>query len=152
MSTIADRLTDLKITLPETPQPVANYVTAVQTGSLLFLSGHTSTKAGREVTGKLGAGVTLEAGYAAARSVAVDLLATMQAHLGDLDRVVRVVKLTGMIGSAPGFTDQPKVMNGASDLFVEVFGDRGKHARAAIGMVSLPGDAAVEIDAIVEVR
>ncbi|GAC1433036.1 MAG: RidA family protein [Candidatus Velthaea sp.] len=152
MSTIADRLKALKITLPETPQPVANYVTAVQSGSLLFLSGHTSTKAGREVTGKLGSGVTLDAGYGAARSIAIDLLATMQAHLGDLDRVARIVKLTGMIASAPDFTDQPKVMNGASDLFVEVFGENGKHARAAIGMVSLPGDASVEIDAIVEIR
>jgi len=152
MSTIATRLGELNITLPETPQPVANYVTAVQTGSLLFVSGHTSTKVGREVKGKLGGGVTLDAGYAAARSVAIDIIATIHAHIGDLDRVARIVKLTGMIASTPNFVDQPKVMNGASDLFVEVFGDKGKHARAAIGMVSLPGDASVEIEAVVEVR
>jgi enamine deaminase RidA (YjgF/YER057c/UK114 family) len=148
---IEQRIAALGITLPDTPQPLANYVTAVQTGKLVFVSGHTSTKPGRVVTGKLGAGVTTEAGYAAAKSVAIDIIATLKAHIGDLDRVTRVVKLTGMISSTADFTDQPKVMNGASDLFVEVFGDRGKHARAAVGMISLPGDAAVEIEGIFEV-
>jgi enamine deaminase RidA (YjgF/YER057c/UK114 family) len=148
---IEQRLGNLGITLPETPQPVANYVTAVKTGNLLFVSGHTSTKPGRTVTGKLGAGVTVDAGYAAAKSVAIDIIATIKAHIGELDNVVRVVKLTGMISSTADFVDQPKVMNGASDLFVEVFGERGKHARAAVGMVSLPGDAAVEIEGVFEV-
>src|SRR5450432_641091 len=148
---IEQRLGALGITLPETPQPVANYVTAVQAGHLLFVSGHTSTKTGRVVTGKLGASVTVEAGYAAAKSVAIDIIATIKAHVGDLNKITRVVKLTGMIASTADFIDQPKVMNGASDLFVEVFGERGKHARAAVGMVSLPGDAAVEIEGIFEV-
>jgi enamine deaminase RidA (YjgF/YER057c/UK114 family) len=148
---IEQRLGALGITLPETPQPVANYVTAVQAGHLLFVSGHTSTKPGRVVTGKLGASVTVEAGYAAAKSVAIDIIATIKAHVGDLNKITRVVKLTGMIASTADFIDQPKVMNGASDLFVEVFGERGKHARAAVGMVSLPGDAAVEIEGIFEV-
>jgi enamine deaminase RidA (YjgF/YER057c/UK114 family) len=148
---IEQRLGTLGITLPETPQPVANYVTAVQSGHLLFVSGHTSTKPGRAVTGKLGASVTVEAGYAAAKSVAIDIIATIKAHVGDLNKITRVVKLTGMIASTADFIDQPKVMNGASDLFVEVFGERGKHARAAVGMVSLPGDAAVEIEGIFEV-
>jgi enamine deaminase RidA (YjgF/YER057c/UK114 family) len=148
---IDQRLTDLGITLPDTPTPAANYVTARQTGNLVFLSGHVSTKPGREVRGKLGAEVTVEAGYAAARSVAIDLLATLKAHLGSLDRVKQFVKITGMVQATPDFVDHPKVMNGASDFLVEVFGDAGKHARAAIGMVSLPGNAAIEIEAIVEV-
>lgn len=148
---IDERLRELGITLPETPQPVANYVTAVQTGNLVFVSGHTSTKPGRTVTGRLGDGVSIETGYAAARSVAIDIIATLKAHLGDLDRITRIVKLNGMVTSAPSFYDQPKVINGASDLFVEIFGERGKHARAAVGMNALPGDAAVEIEAIVEV-
>jgi enamine deaminase RidA (YjgF/YER057c/UK114 family) len=148
---IEERLGTLGITLPETPQPIANYVTAVQTGKLMFVSGHTSTKPGRTVTGKLGASVTVEAGYAAARSVAIDMIATLKAHLGDLDKITRVVKLTGMVSSTADFLDQPRVMNGASDLFVEVFEDRGKHARAAVGMISLPGDAAVEIEGIFEI-
>jgi len=148
---IEQRIGALGIALPDTPQPLANYVTAVQTGNLVFVSGHTSTKPGRAVTGKLGAGVTVEAGYAAAKSVAIDILATLKSHLGDLDRVKRVVKLTGMISGTADFIDQPKVMNGASDLFVEVFGERGKHARAAVGMASLPGDAAVEIEGVFEV-
>lgn len=148
---IDERLRELGITLPDTPQPLANYVTAVHTGNLVFVSGHTSTKPGRAVVGHLGENVTVDAGYAAARSVAIDIIATLKAHLGNLDRVTRIVKLTGMVSSAATFSDQPKVMNGASDLFVEVFGECGKHARAAVGMISLPGDAAVEIEAIVEV-
>ncbi|MFN2460049.1 MAG: RidA family protein [Candidatus Velthaea sp.] len=149
---IEQRIGSMGIALPETPQPLANYVTAVQTGNLVFVSGHTSTKPGREVTGKLGAEVSVDAGYAAAKSVAIDILATLKFHLGDLTRIARVVKLTGMIAGTPEFTEQPRVMNGASDLFVEVFGDRGKHARAAVGMASLPGDAAVEIEGIFEVE
>jgi enamine deaminase RidA (YjgF/YER057c/UK114 family) len=148
---IDQRLADLGITLPDAPTPVANYVTAVQTGSLVYLSGHVSTKPGREVRGKLGAEVSVEAGYAAARSVAIDLIATLKSFLGSLDRVKRVVKLTGMVNATPDFADHPKVMNGASDLLVEVFGDAGRHARAATGMGSLPGNAAVEIELIVEV-
>ena len=147
---IADRLGELEVTLPPAGSPLGNYVTAVQSGNLLFLSGHTSTKPGREVLGKLGADITIEQGYAAARSVALDMLATIQASTGSLDRVSRVIKLLGMVNSTPDFVNHPKVVNGASDFFVEVFGERGRHARAAIGVAALPGNAAVEIEAILE--
>lgn len=148
---IADRLRQIDVTLPPPGSPLGNYRTVVQTGNLLFLCGHTSTKPGREVIGKLGADLSVEQGYAAARSVAIDMLATIQAAAGSLDRVTRIVKLLGMVNSTPEFTNHPKVVNGASDFLVEVFGDRGQHARSAVGMAALPGNAAVEIEAIVEV-
>ena len=150
---IEARLEELGITLPEVPKPVANYVPAVQTGNLLFLSGHGPGQGeGKIYQGKLGQDLTIEEGYASARQVALCLLSTLKNTLGDLDRVKRIVKLVGFVNSAPGFTDQPKVVNGASDLFVEVFGDKGRHARSAVGMVELPGGIPVEIELIVEVE
>lgn len=147
------RLEELGITLPEPPSPVANYVNGVRTGNLIFLAGKGPRRPdGSEVRGKLGAGVSIEEGYEGARLTAINQLAVLKAMLGDLDRVVRVVKVLGMVNSDPDFVDQPAVINGFSDLIVEVFGDRGRHARAAVGMASLPRGQAVEIEMIVEVR
>lgn len=147
------RLAELGITLPEPPTPVANYVNGVQTGNLIFLAGKGPRRAdGTEITGKLGAGVTIEEGYEGARLTAINQLAVLKAMLGDLNRVVRVVKVLGMVNSDPNFVQQPAVINGFSDLIVAVFGERGRHARAAVGMASLPRGQAVEIEMIVEVR
>ena len=147
------RLAELGITLPEPPSPVANYVTGVRTGNLIFLAGKGPKRAdGSELHGKLGADLTIEEGYEGARLTAINQLAVLKAMLGDLDRVVRVVKVLGMVNSDPDFVDQPAVINGFSDLIVEVFGERGRHARAAVGMASLPRGQAVEIEMIVEVR
>jgi L-ascorbate metabolism protein UlaG (beta-lactamase superfamily)/enamine deaminase RidA (YjgF/YER057c/UK114 family) len=146
------RLAQLGIELPEPPSPVANYVNGVQTGSLIFLAGKGPVAPdGREVRGKLGADLTIEEGYEAARLTAINQLAVLKAMLGDLSRVVRVVKVLGMVNSDPGFVDQPAVINGFSDLIVEVFGERGRHARAAVGMATLPRGQAVEIELVVEV-
>lgn len=152
MSKIAKRLTELGVTLPQPNAPVANYVPSVRSGSLLFISGQISN-AGPEITrGKLGADLSIEQGAAAARLCAINLIAQMSAALGgDLDRVKRVVKLGGFVNCTPDFTDQPKVVNGASDLMVAVFGEAGRHARTAVCAPSLPLGAAVEIDAIVEI-
>lgn len=150
---VKDRLKELKITLPEIPKPAGNYVDAVRTGNLLFLSGKGPRKASGETsTGKLGKDVSLEQGYQDARSVGLTLLAVMEKELGSLDRVKRVVKVLGMVNAVPEFGDQPKVINGCSDLFVEVFGESGRHARSAVGMGSLPSQITVEIEAIVEVE
>jgi enamine deaminase RidA (YjgF/YER057c/UK114 family) len=147
------RLAELRITLPEPPSPVANYVNGVRTGNLIFLAGKgPKSPDGSELHGKLGAGLSIEEGYEGARLTAINQLAVLKAMLGNLDRVVRVVKVLGMVNSAPDFVDQPAVINGFSDLIVEVFGDRGRHARAAVGMASLPRGQAVEIEMIVEVR
>lgn len=149
----AKRLSELGIVLPVPGPPVANYVRTVRSGDLVFTSGHGPRSAeGTLVTGKLGRDLTVEQGYEAARSTAVALLASLQKEIGDLSRVRRVVKVTGMVNSDPEFTDQSKVINGCSDLLVEVFGDRGRHARAAVGMASLPMGMAVEIEMIVEVE
>ena len=149
---IKDRLTELGITLPTVPEPMGNYVHAVRTGNLLFLSGKGPRKAeGGVSTGKVGSDVTLEQGYQDARSVGITLLAVMENELGSLDGVRQIVKVLGMVNSAPDFTDHPKVINGCSDLFVEVFGDKGRHARSAVGMAALPGNITVEIEVIVEV-
>jgi L-ascorbate metabolism protein UlaG (beta-lactamase superfamily)/enamine deaminase RidA (YjgF/YER057c/UK114 family) len=146
------RLAELGIELPEPPSPVANYVNGVQTGSLIFLAGKGPRRAdGTEVHGKLGADLTIEEGYEAARLTAINQLAVLKAMLGDLSRVVRVVKVLGMVNSHPDFVDQPAVINGFSDLIVEVFGERGRHARAAVGMATLPRGQAVEIELVVEV-
>jgi enamine deaminase RidA (YjgF/YER057c/UK114 family) len=142
------RIRELKIELPRPSQPVANYVNAVRTGNLLFLSG----KGPRGVKGKVGRDFTVEQGYQQARAVGIDLIAVMRAELGSLDKVRRVVKVLGMVNALPEFEDQPKVINGCSDLFVEVFGERGKHARSAVGMGSLPMGIPVEIECIVEVE
>jgi enamine deaminase RidA (YjgF/YER057c/UK114 family) len=147
------RLKELGITLPEPPQPVANYVNGVRTGNLIFLAGKGPKRAdGTEIIGKLGADVSIEEGYEAARLTAINQLAVLKAMLGDLKKVKRIVKVLGMVNSDPAFVEQPKVINGFSDLMVAVFGDRGRHARAAVGMASLPRGQAVEIELIVEVE
>jgi enamine deaminase RidA (YjgF/YER057c/UK114 family) len=147
------RLKELGITLPEPPQPVANYVNGVRTGNLIFLAGKGPKRAdGSEIIGKLGADVTIEQGYEGARLTAINQLAVLKEMLGDLKKVKRIVKVLGMVNSDPSFVEQPKVINGFSDLMVKVFGDRGRHARAAVGMVSLPRGQAVEIEMIVEVE
>jgi len=150
---VNDRLKELAITLPSVPGPAGNYVDAVQTGNLLYLSGKGPLKTeGGATTGKLGKDVTLEQGYQDARSVGLIMLAVLQKELGNLDRVKRVVKLLGMVNAVPEFGDQPKVINGCSDLMVEVFGEKGRHARSAVGMGSLPGQITVEIEAIFEIE
>ena len=147
------RLVELGITLPAPPQPVANYVNGVRTGNLIFLAGKGPKAAdGTELIGKLGVDVSIEEGYAGARLTAINQIAVLKEMLGDLTRVVRVVKVLGMVNSDPSFVEQPAVINGFSDLIVEVFGERGRHARAAVGMISLPRGQAVEIEMIVEVR
>ncbi len=149
------RLKELDITLPAPATPVANYVGAVRVGNLLFLSGHGPIRTdGKPSTqGKLGRDLTVEQGYAAAREVGLSLLATTRATLGSLDRVKRVVKVLGMVRSAEGFGDQPKVINGFSDLMVQVFGEAiGKHARSAVGMAELPMGIPVEIEMVLEVE
>ncbi len=146
------QLAALGIELPEAGSPVANYVNAVQAGNLIFLAGKGPRKPeGGNVTGKLGADLTIEQGYEAARLAGIAQLSVLKAELGNLNRVKRVVKVKGMVNATPDFTDHPKVVNGYSDLMVVVFGERGKHARAAVGMGSLPSDIAVEIEMIVEV-
>jgi enamine deaminase RidA (YjgF/YER057c/UK114 family) len=145
------RLKELGITLPAPSQPIANYVKAVQTGNLLFVAGHGACGNDPRFTGKAGTERTVEQGYENARQVGICLLATLKAELGDLRRVRRIVKVLGMVNSAPDFTDQPKVINGFSDLMVQVFGERGKHARSAVGMASLPGGITVEVEMVVEV-
>src|SRR6201986_2857597 len=143
---IEQKLASLGITLHEAPAPVANYVGFVRAGNLLFVSGQVCfDRTGMLIAkGKLGTGVSIEQGAAAARGCAINLLAQIKAALGDLDKVVRVVRLGGFIHSAPDFVDWPQVVNGASDLMVQVFGDKGRHARTTVGVASLPADAAVE--------
>lgn len=147
------RLAALGIELPRPPAPVANYVRAVRTGNLVFLAGHGPLRpGGGYVTGKLGRELSVEEGYRAARLTAVALLASLKAEIGNLDRVRRIVRVEGMVNSTPDFTEQSEVINGCSDLLVEIFGERGKHARAAVGMASLPIGLAVEIQMVVEVE
>lgn len=145
-----DRLAALGIVLPAAPSPIANFVTHVAEGKLLFLSGQGPTEAnGRLHTGKVGADVSVEAAYEHARLTGINLIAVMQAALGDLGRVRRVVKLLGMVNATPEFADHPAVINGCSDLMNEVFGERGVHARSAVGFGSLPNQITVEIEAVV---
>lgn len=147
------KLQALGIELPAPSPPVANYVNAVRTGNLIFMAGKGPTDANGElVTGKVGADLTVEEGYAAARLVAIRQLAALKAEIGDLDQVTRIVKVHGMVNATPDFTQHPEVINGFSDLMVKVFGERGKHARAAVGMGSLPRNIAVEIEMVVEVE
>lgn len=154
MAIVEKRIQELGITLPESPQPIANYVPAVRTGNLLFVAGlgPAARPDGTTPNGKIGKDLTQEEGYEAARLVGVNLLARLKSSLGDLDRVSRIVKLLSMVNCTPEFTQQPAVANGCSDLLVEVFGERGRHARSAVGMSSLPNDIPVEIEMIVEVR
>lgn len=147
-------LANLGIILPSPASPVANYVACVRSGNLLVVSGQLCFGAeGKLVAkGQLGGGVSIEDGQKAARACAINLLAQIKAVLGELDKVSRVVRLGGFINSAPGFIDGPKVMNGASDLMVEVFGDKGRHARSTVGVSALPADAAVEVEGMFEVN
>lgn len=147
--TIDKRLQELGISLPQAAAPVASYVPVVVQGGFAHVSGQLPFVDGKLVTGRLGDGVTLEDGTAAARACGLMILAQLKAALGSLDRVERVVKLGAFVNSTADFTDQPKIANGASDLMVEVFGDAGKHARAAVGVPALPLGAAVEVEAIV---
>ncbi|MEW6642783.1 MAG: RidA family protein [Pseudomonadota bacterium] len=151
--TVEQKLATLGITLHAPAAPVANYVGFVRTGNLLFVSGQVCFDADRKLVakGKLGAGVSIEQGSAAARACAINLLAQVKAALGDLDKVTRVVRLGGFVNAAPDFLDGPKVLNGASDLMVEAFGDKGRHARTTVGVAALPSDAAVEVEAVFEV-
>jgi enamine deaminase RidA (YjgF/YER057c/UK114 family) len=145
-----DRLAALGIVLPAAPSPIANFVTHVAEGKLLFLSGQGPTEAnGTLHTGKVGADVSVESAYEHARLTGINLIAVMQAALGDLGRVRRVVKLLGMVNATPDFADHPAVINGCSDLMNEVFGERGVHARSAVGFGSLPNQITVEIEAVV---
>ena len=147
------KLKELGIVLPESPKPVANYVRAVRTGNLLFVSGHGPYNDGKIlISGKLGKELTIEEGYKTARNVALNCLASIRASLDSLDKVRRVVKLLGMVNCTEDFKDQPKVVNGASDLLVEVFGEAGRHARSAVGMQALPNQIPVEIEMILEVE
>ena len=147
------KLKDLGIELFTPGKPIANYVKAVRTGNLIFLAGHGPTKAdGSNITGKVGKDLSLEQGYDAARQTAIALLSTLKAEIGDFNTVKRIVKLNGWVNCPADFTDQPKVINGCSDLLVAVFGEKGKHARAALGANALPMNIAVEIEMIVEVE
>ena len=149
---VEKRLAELGIELPPATSPAANYVNAVLTGNLLFLSGKGPYRPdGSLHTGIVGQDVSVEDAYRHARLTGLHLISTMKAELGDLDRVARIVKVLGMVNAVPGFTQQPEIINGCSDLFVEVFGDRGRHARSAVGLGSLPRNITVEIEAIVEV-
>lgn len=151
--TIEARLAEMGITLPTPPVPAANYVPYVESDMLLFISGQVPMGPnGLEFQGKLGAGFSVEQGQAAARLCATNILAVAKVALGDLDRIRRCVKLTGFVNSAPDFGDQPKVINGASDLLVEALGEKGKHSRSAIGVAALPSGVAVEVEAIFEVE
>jgi enamine deaminase RidA (YjgF/YER057c/UK114 family) len=150
---VEQKLAGMGIVLHQAPSPVANYVGFVRTGNLLIVSGQVCYGAdGKMVAkGKLGGGVSMDDGVAAARACAINVLAQVKAALGDLDKVARVVRLGGFISSSPDFLEHPKVMNGASDLMVGAFGDKGRHARTTIGVAALPGDAAVEVEAMFEV-
>lgn len=151
-ATAEARLKEKNITLPPVPAPVANYVDSVQVGNLLFMAGNTAG-ASWKFKGKVGKDLTVDEGYETARQVGLIMLAKVRAALGSLDRVKRVVKVLGMVNSAEGFGDTPRVVNGFSDLMVEVFGEAiGKHARSAVGMAALPGNSAVEVEMIVEVE
>lgn len=151
-SEIEDRLAALGVTLPDPPAPAANYVPALISGSVLYVSGQLPIKDGVVTQkGRLGDGVEIDAARDAARLCAINIMAQARAALGGLDRIGRIVKLTGFVASTPEFFDQPKVVNGASDFLVEVLGDRGRHARSAIGVAALPLGAAVEVEAVIEI-
>ena len=153
MGKIESRLQELGITLPDSPAPLANYVPVVRTGNLIYLSGvgPMAKSDGSEYKGKLGDNLSVDEGYDAARLTAVNLIARLKGYLGDLDRVTQIVKLLSMVNATPDFTEPPAVSNGCSDLLVEVFGDRGRHARSAIGVATLPGGMPIEIELIAEI-
>ncbi|PYQ03813.1 MAG: hypothetical protein DMF83_20090 [Acidobacteria bacterium] len=147
---VYEKLKTLGITLPELARPGAVYVPFVRTGNLVYVSGHIARREGKPWVGQLGAGLTTDEGKAAARAIAVELMGTLQAAVGDLDRIARIVKLMVLVNSAPTFTEQHLVANGASELLVQVFGDRGPHARSAFGVAQIPLGACVEIELIAE--
>ncbi|OWW19324.1 RidA family protein [Noviherbaspirillum denitrificans] len=149
---VYQRLKELRIELPPSGAPAAAYTMACQSGSLVYLSGHIARRDGAVWKGKLGANMATEEGRVAARSVAIDLLATLHAHLGDLNRIRKIVKVGSMVNSMPDFMEQHLVTNGASELFAEVFGDRGRHARSAFGVAQIPLGACVEIELCAEVE
>lgn len=150
---IEAKLESMGYKVPEAPKPVAAYVPAVQTGNLIFTSGQLPTVNGElKAKGQVGGDVSVEAAYEAARYCALNCLAVVKSIVGDLDRVKRIVKVVGFVNSAPGFNAQPKVVNGASEFLVEVFGDAGKHARSAVGAAGLPLEAPVEVEMVVEVE
>ena len=147
------RVKTLGLDLSDPPTPIGNYVEAAVVGNLVFLAGHgPAARDGVRTTGKLGNDMSIDEGYQTARSVGMQLLRTLKAELHDLDRVERIVKLLSMVNCTPDFPDPPKVANGCSDLFVDVFGEAGRHARSAVGLASLPGGIAVEIEMIVQLR
>ena len=147
---VYEKLKTLGITLPELARPGAVYVPFVRTGNLIYVSGHIARREGKPWVGQLGAGLTTDEGKTAARAIAVELMGTLQAAVGDLDRIARIVKLMVLVNSAPTFTEQHLVANGASELLVQVFGDRGPHARSAFGVAQIPLGACVEIELIAE--
>ncbi|MFP4090533.1 MAG: RidA family protein [Cyclobacteriaceae bacterium] len=150
---VEQKLKDMGIELYDLPQPTANFVRAVRTGNLVFMAGHgPSTPDGDTIRGKLGQDISIEEGQQAARYAGITLLSALKGEIGDLNKVKRIVKVLGMVNGTTDFTQQPQVMNGFSDFMVEVFGEKGKHARSAVGMASLPGNIAVEIEMIVEVE
>jgi len=152
-ATPEDRLARLGIVIPPPPPPIANFLTHVREGDLLFLSGQGPREVnGHLRTGKVGAEISVEDAYDDARLTGINLLSVISEVLGDLGRVKRIVKLFGMVNAVPDFADHPSVINGCSDLFVEVFGERGHHARSAVGMASLPGNITVEIEAVIAIR
>ena len=152
MSTVESKLTNLGYRLPSPPAPVGNYLAATRSGNIMWMAGVGSRNAdGSGITGKLGDDLTVDQGYDAARWCALNLLARMKAELGDLDKVTRILKVVGMVNSAPNFGEQAKVVDGASDLFVAIYGDQGRHSRSAPGMGALPGNTAVIVDCVIEV-
>ncbi len=153
VSQVEEKLKTMGIELPPSSPPIANYVNAVRTGNLVYLAGKGPLKKdGTYITGKVGKDLTIEQGYEAAKLVGINQLAALKAEIGNLDKVVRIVKVLGMVNCEGNFTDQPKVINGFSDFMVQVFGDKGKHARSAVGMIALPQNIAVEVELIVEVK
>jgi enamine deaminase RidA (YjgF/YER057c/UK114 family) len=146
------KLAALGLTLPPAPSPAGNYVSAKQVGGIVYLSGVISADANGIITGRAGADSTVEQGYAAARACALTLLAVLKRHLGSLDRVAEVVAVTGYVNAAPGFADSPGIINGASDLLAQVFGEAGRHVRAALGVSALPRNALVEVQMTVRVN
>ena len=149
---VHERLEALKISLPAVEPPVAAFVPVVRAGNLLFVSGHIAKREGKPWVGKLGENIFTAQGKEAARGIAIELLATLHATLGDLDKITRIVKLLVLVNSTPTFTEQHLVANGASELFIEVFGEKGRHARSAFGVAQIPLGACVEIELVAEVR
>ena len=151
MSVVESRLAELGYTLPTPPEPIGNYLSATRSGNIMWMAGVGSRRTdGSRISGKLGRDLPVEQGYEAAQWCALNLLARMKVELGELDRVTRILKVFGMVNSSPDFQDQAKVIDGASDLFVELYGKEGKHSRSAPGMAVLPGNTAVIIDCVIE--